>query len=150
MRAQVGKNRINLCCHYSSGRKHGSLFSPLAIKFWSSYSFLGNMIYFVSLELCRELILIVLQTEQSVEVYHDSTFENRRWQFPSHHFTVSVVWSPFLAKAMTFEDDNGVSSGMIQLLLDELDTVWTQQYHNFDYILIACNLLWEQNRSRLP
>ncbi|XP_073061978.1 protein trichome birefringence-like 24 isoform X2 [Primulina eburnea] len=85
----------------------------------------------------QSLLCVLSQTKQSVEVYHDSTFKNRRWLFPSHNFTVSVVWSPFLAKAVTFEDDNGVSSGMIQLHLDELDTVWTQQYHNFDHIIIA-------------
>ncbi|KAK6137102.1 hypothetical protein DH2020_029155 [Rehmannia glutinosa] len=58
----------------------------------------------------QSLLCILSQVEQAIEVYHDKPYKNRRWSFPSHHFTVSVVWSPFLTKASTFEDDNGVSS----------------------------------------
>ncbi|KAK4418540.1 protein trichome birefringence-like 26 [Sesamum alatum] len=85
----------------------------------------------------QSLLCLLSQVEQAVEVYHDEPYKNRRWSFPSHRFTVSVVWSPFLTKAFTFEDDNGVSSGIIQLHLDKLDSIWTQQYDNFDYVVIA-------------
>ncbi|KAK4411484.1 protein trichome birefringence-like 25 [Sesamum angolense] len=85
----------------------------------------------------QSLLCLLSQVEQAVEVYHDEPYKNRRWSFPSHHFTVSVIWAPFLTKAFTFEDDDGVSSGLIQLHLDKLDTVWTQQYENFDYVVIA-------------
>lgn len=78
-----------------------------------------------------------MQGEQAVSVYHDDAYRNRRWSFPSHNFTVSLVWTPFLNKARTFEDENGVSSGLIQLYLDEPDTLWTEQYENFDYVIIA-------------
>lgn len=78
-----------------------------------------------------------MQAEQAVEQYHDKAYKNRRWSFPSHRFTVSIVWAPFLTKATTFEDDNGVSTGIIQLHLDELDPIWTEQYENFDYVVIA-------------
>ncbi|KAL3536730.1 hypothetical protein ACH5RR_000096 [Cinchona calisaya] len=85
----------------------------------------------------QSLLCTLSQVEEAVEVYHGEHYRNKRWTFPAHNFTVRVVWSPFLAKATIFEDDNGVSSDIIQLHLDELDTVWTQQYRNFDYIFIA-------------
>ncbi|KAL3829736.1 hypothetical protein ACJIZ3_018538 [Penstemon smallii] len=85
----------------------------------------------------QSLLCILSQVEQAVDVYHDKQYKNRRWSFPSYHFTVSVVWAPFLTKASTFEDDNGVSTDLIQLHLDELDTAWTKQYKNFDYVIIA-------------
>lgn len=75
--------------------------------------------------------------EEAIEVYHDKAYKSKRWCFPSHQFTVSVIWSPFLSKANIFEDDNGVSTGIIQLHQDKLDHVWTTQFNNFDYIVIA-------------
>lgn len=50
---------------------------------------------------------------------------------------MSVIWSPFLAEAAIFEDINGVSSSDVQLHVDKLDTKWTDQYLNFDYIIIS-------------
>ncbi|XP_073307058.1 protein trichome birefringence-like 24 [Primulina huaijiensis] len=85
----------------------------------------------------QSLLCLLSQAVQAVEVYHDETYRNRRWSFPSHNFTVSVIWAPFLAKASIFEDENGVSSSMIQLHLDELDSVWTQRYEDYNYIMIA-------------
>lgn len=79
----------------------------------------------------------LLQVEQAVEDYHDEEYKSKRWQFPSYNFTLSVVWTPFLLKAEVFEDINGVSSSEIRLYLDELDTKWTEQYKNFDYVVIA-------------
>lgn len=75
--------------------------------------------------------------EQAVEVYHDEEYRSKRWHFPAHNFTLSVIWTPFLVKAAIFEDMNGVSSSEIQLYLDELDEQWTNQYKDFDYVLIA-------------
>lgn len=75
--------------------------------------------------------------EEAVEVYHDKEYRSKRWHFPAHNFTLSVIWAPFLLKADIFEDINGVSSSEIQLHLDKLDVKWTEQYKNFDYAVIA-------------
>lgn len=85
----------------------------------------------------QSLLCTLSQAEEAIEVYHDEQYRSKRWYFPSHQFTLSVIWSPFLTKATIFEDDNGVSSGIIQLHLDELDTVWTDQFNSFDYVLTA-------------
>ncbi|CAA0816618.1 Protein trichome birefringence-like 25 [Striga hermonthica] len=85
----------------------------------------------------QSLLCILSQVEEAVEVYHDEAYKNRRWTFPSHNFTVSVVWAPFLTRASTFEDDNGVSSGLTHLFLDEPDAIWSKQYNKFNYIVIG-------------
>ncbi|KAL6557143.1 PMR5 N terminal Domain [Orobanche minor] len=85
----------------------------------------------------QSLLCMLSQVERAVDVYHDGTYKNRKWSFPAHRFNVSLVWSPFLTKALTFEDDNGISTGLTQLHLDKPDTVWTNQYENLDFVIIA-------------
>ncbi|XP_057780330.1 protein trichome birefringence-like 25 isoform X2 [Salvia miltiorrhiza] len=85
----------------------------------------------------QSLLCVLSQVEEAVDIYHDEPYKNRRWSFPSHNFTVFVVWAPFLTKASTFENDDGVSSGIIQLHIDEPDTIWTDQYEDFDHVVIG-------------
>ncbi|KAF3439891.1 hypothetical protein FNV43_RR18169 [Rhamnella rubrinervis] len=99
-----------------------------------SMAFIGDSI---SRNHVQSLLCILSQVEESVEVYHDKEYRSKRWHFPTRNFTLSVIWSPFLIKAAIFEDINGVSSSEIQLHLEELDRVWTDQYNNFDYVVIA-------------
>lgn len=76
--------------------------------------------------------------EEAVAVYHDKEYRSRRWYFPSYNFSLSVIWSPFLIKAAIFEDINGgASSNIANLHLDQLDSVWVEQYKDFDYIEIG-------------
>ncbi|KAK2966490.1 hypothetical protein RJ640_019019 [Escallonia rubra] len=85
----------------------------------------------------QSLLCILSKVERAVLVYHDEEYKSRRWHFPSYNFSVSVIWSPFLAKAAIFEDQNGVSTSEVKLHLDMLDTSWTSQYHNWDYIVFS-------------
>ena len=78
-----------------------------------------------------------LQVEKPVLVYHDEEYKCKRWNFPSYNFSLSVIWSPFLVEAAIFEDINGVSSSEVELHLDRLDSKWTDQYLDFDYIIIS-------------
>ncbi|KAJ7962535.1 Protein trichome birefringence-like [Quillaja saponaria] len=99
-----------------------------------SWAFIGDSI---SRNHVQSLLCILSQVEQAIEVYHDEEYKSKIWQFPSHNFTLSVVWTPFLIKAAISEDINGVSSSEIQLYLDQLDDKWTNQYKSFDYAVIA-------------
>ncbi|XP_061353014.1 protein trichome birefringence-like 25 [Gastrolobium bilobum] len=99
-----------------------------------SWVFIGDSI---SRNHVQSLLCILSQVEAAEEVYHDEEYRSKIWKFPSHNFTLSVIWSPFLIKADIFEDMNGVSSSEIQLYLDNLDIKWTNQYKNFDYVVIA-------------
>ncbi|KAJ0265192.1 PMR5 N-terminal domain-containing protein [Hirschfeldia incana] len=80
----------------------------------------------------QSLICILSQVEEVVEIYHDKEFRSKIWKFPSHNFTLSVIWSPFLVKSQTL----GTSSD-IHLYLDQLDHKWTNQYSKFDYVVIS-------------
>ena len=82
------------------------------------------------------LIYFVLQVEQAVMVYHDEEYKSKRWNFPSHNFSMSVIWSPFLVEAAIFEDQNGVSTSEVELHLDRLGN-WTSQYQNLDYMIFS-------------
>ncbi|XP_028124243.1 protein trichome birefringence-like 25 [Camellia sinensis] len=99
-----------------------------------SWAFIGDSI---SRNHVQSLLCSLSQAEQAVMVYHDKEYRSKKWHFRSHNFTLSVIWNPFLLKAAVFEDMNGVSSADIQLHLDKLDTLWTQQYNSFDYVIIA-------------
>ncbi|TVU08944.1 hypothetical protein EJB05_42372, partial [Eragrostis curvula] len=85
----------------------------------------------------QSLLCLLSKVEDPTEVYHDKVFRSRRWHFPSHNFTVSLVWAPFLVKAEIFEDENGVSSSEPQLHLDVLEPNWTKQWESFDYVVIS-------------
>ncbi|GJM99226.1 hypothetical protein PR202_ga16308 [Eleusine coracana subsp. coracana] len=85
----------------------------------------------------QSLLCLLSKVEVPIEVYHDKTFKSRRWHFPSHNFTVSLVWAPFLVKAEVFEDENGVSSSETQLHLDVLEPNWISQWESFDYVVIS-------------
>ncbi|KAI3453800.1 hypothetical protein Pfo_010463 [Paulownia fortunei] len=85
----------------------------------------------------QSLLCTLSMVEKAIEVYHDENYRSRRWVFPSHNFTVSVIWSPFLAEAAIFEDMNGVSTSEIELHLDVLDKNWTEQYKNLDYMMFS-------------
>ncbi|XP_058743892.1 protein trichome birefringence-like 25 [Vicia villosa] len=85
----------------------------------------------------QSLLCMLSQVEQAVEVYHDKEYRSKIWKFPSHNFTLSVIWTPFLVKAAIHEDMNGVSSSMVQLYLDTLDKQWTKQFNTFDYVVIG-------------
>ncbi|CAL9091922.1 unnamed protein product [Musa textilis] len=85
----------------------------------------------------QSLICLLSKAEDPVEVYHDDQYKSRRWHFPSHNFTLSLIWSPFLIKAEIFENDDGESKSENQLHIDMLDKKWTSQYNSFDYIVIS-------------
>ncbi|PIA49085.1 hypothetical protein AQUCO_01300143v1 [Aquilegia coerulea] len=85
----------------------------------------------------QSLLCILSKVEDAVMVYHDEKYSSKRWLFPSYNFTLSVIWSPFLVEAATFEDINGVSTADIQLHLDKLDHIWVDQYQNIDYMIFS-------------
>ncbi|KAL0542335.1 hypothetical protein IC582_022440 [Cucumis melo] len=85
----------------------------------------------------QSLLCMLSTVEVAVHIYHDEGYKNRKWRFPSYNFTISVVWSPFLAEAAIFEDYNGVSTSEVQLHLDKLDKKWTSEFHQMDYVIIS-------------
>ncbi|KAE9605724.1 putative PMR5 domain, PC-Esterase [Lupinus albus] len=99
-----------------------------------SWAFIGDSI---SRNHVQSLLCILSQVEPAVEIYHDKEYRSKIWKFPSHNFTLSVIWAPFLIEAAMFEDKTGITSSDIHLHLDKLDNKWTNQYNNFDYVVIS-------------
>ncbi|CAL9196450.1 protein trichome birefringence-like 25 [Musa acuminata AAA Group] len=85
----------------------------------------------------QSLICLLSKAEDAVEIYHDEQYKSRTWRFPSHDFTISLIWSPFLIKAEIFENDDGESKSENRLHLDTLDDNWTSQYTSFDYMVVS-------------
>ncbi|KAM3192249.1 hypothetical protein ACQJBY_069469 [Aegilops geniculata] len=85
----------------------------------------------------QSLLCLLSKVEDPTEVYHDKTYQSRRWHFPSYNFTLSLVWAPFLVKAEIFEDENGFSSAEPRLTFDVLDANWISQWTTFDYVIIS-------------
>ncbi|KAE8797239.1 protein trichome birefringence-like 24 [Hordeum vulgare] len=85
----------------------------------------------------QSLLCLLSKVEDPTEVYHDKTYQSRRWHFPSYNFTLSLVWAPFLVKAEIFEDENGISSAEPRLTFDVLDANWVGQWSSFDYVIIS-------------
>ncbi|KAG6399387.1 hypothetical protein SASPL_140867 [Salvia splendens] len=85
----------------------------------------------------QSLLCMLSVVEKPDHVYHDEGYKNRRWVFPSYNFSLSVLWSPFLAQAAIFEDIDGVASSEIELHLDKLDKNWTRHYNDLDYMILS-------------
>ncbi|GMQ01609.1 hypothetical protein CsSME_00048183 [Camellia sinensis var. sinensis] len=82
--------------------------------------------------------------EQAIQVYHDEEYRSKGWHFPSYNFTISVFWSPFLAKAAIFENYNGVSTSPI----DGKWFVKTAFYYENGTIL-GCHNCPKENQTEL-
>ncbi|KAL6979497.1 hypothetical protein U1Q18_021158 [Sarracenia purpurea var. burkii] len=78
-----------------------------------------------------------MKVEPTVEVYHDAEYRSKRWHFPLYNFTISIIWSSFLAKAAIFENNDGVSTSDIVLHLDKPDGTWTDQYYGLDNMIFS-------------
>ncbi|KAG5539568.1 hypothetical protein RHGRI_019935 [Rhododendron griersonianum] len=85
----------------------------------------------------QSFLCMLSKVEPAVEVYHDAEYRSRRWHFPIHNLTFSVIWSPFLAKADIFENYDGVATSELELHLDQLDKTWTDLYNSLDYVIFS-------------
>ncbi|KAK9757853.1 hypothetical protein RND81_01G190400 [Saponaria officinalis] len=99
-----------------------------------TFAFIGDSI---SRNHVQSLLCILSQIEAPKTIYQDAQFKSSTWIFPSYNFTLARVWAPFLLKAETFEDSDGVSTSDIKLHLDKLEENWTKNYTDYDYVIIG-------------
>ncbi|KAH9626683.1 hypothetical protein KSS87_021584 [Heliosperma pusillum] len=111
-----------------------------------SFAFIGDsinrnhvqsLLCILSQEALDQNSTIIVQVEEAKVIYQDERFKSMTVVFPSYNFTLARIWAPFLLKADTFEDNNGVSSADIKLDLDKLEENWSMQYKDFDYVIIG-------------
>ncbi|KAL9245402.1 hypothetical protein vseg_019063 [Gypsophila vaccaria] len=98
------------------------------------FAFIGDSI---SRNHLRSLLCALSQVEQPRQINQAEQTRSSTWIFPSYNLTLYGIWAPFLLKADLFDDYNGALTSDIALHLDKLDENWTDQYSNFDYVIIA-------------
>ncbi|MED6112010.1 hypothetical protein PIB30_057766 [Stylosanthes scabra] len=108
----------------------------------------GKSMAFVGDSMARNQIASLLCLINSVANPVDVTRiytskENARyvklWYSIKHNFTLTMLWSPFLVKAIDDDPygyDHSHSSAM-NLYLDEPDEAWVNRIVNFDYVIIS-------------
>ncbi|KAL8525752.1 hypothetical protein ACS0TY_015114 [Phlomoides rotata] len=79
------------------------------------------------------LVICTGDGNQETVIYQNLIRRSFSTKCDINHLPLLVIQS----RADTFEDENGVSKGLIKLHLDNLDIVWMEQYKDLDYVIIA-------------
>lgn len=84
----------------------------------------------------ESLLCLLSQVETPIDVFKDADDRFRTWHFPSHDFTLMVLWSKFLVVA-TEREINGSSSGVFDIQLDKIETGWLEKLPELDYSILS-------------
>ncbi|WCJ20922.1 TRICHOME BIREFRINGENCE-LIKE 22 [Euphorbia peplus] len=84
----------------------------------------------------ESLLCLLSQEEVPIYAYKDAENRNRIWRFPSYNFTLEVLWTKFLVSGEE-RTNNGSSSGVFDVYLDKIDSSWSTDISNMDYIIIS-------------
>ncbi|CAN0916283.1 Protein trichome birefringence-like 19 [Linum grandiflorum] len=108
------------------------VFNPaqfLEIVRGKSLAFVGDS---VGRNQMQSLICLLSRVTYPVDVSTTADENFKRWNYPSHNFTIASFWAPHLVKA----EQQDPPSGLFSLYLDEFNSDWTTQIHDFDYVII--------------
>ncbi|KAL0343966.1 UNVERIFIED_CONTAM: protein ALTERED XYLOGLUCAN 4-like [Sesamum angustifolium] len=83
-----------------------------------------------------ELKNLALQVETPKAVEKDAEDRFTTWEFPKQNFTLMATWSQFLVAA-TERVINGSSNGGFDLLLDTVDSKWSEKLPSVDYVIFS-------------
>ncbi|XP_039116359.1 protein trichome birefringence-like 26 [Dioscorea cayenensis subsp. rotundata] len=99
-----------------------------------SFAFIGDSI-------CHGLVFSLIcqlsKVEKPHDIYHDSAYNSRTWYYPSYNLTIYVIWAPYLIHYETTDNHGDASEIHLHLHLDILDSKWTNEYNNYDYVVIS-------------
>ncbi|KAF9605422.1 hypothetical protein IFM89_017161 [Coptis chinensis] len=100
----------------------------------------GKTIAFIGDSVARnqmESLLCLLSQEQTpIDIYKGSNDRFRTWYFPSHDFTIKVLWTTFFVIAEE-RIINGTYTGVYDMHLDRLDKKWAEKLPGVDYAIIS-------------
>ncbi|PIA40413.1 hypothetical protein AQUCO_02500247v1 [Aquilegia coerulea] len=100
----------------------------------------GKTLVFIGDSVARnhmESLLCLLSQEQTaIDMNKDANDRFRTWYFPTHNFTIKVLWTKFLviAEERVF---NGTNTGVYDMHLDRIEKNWTQKLPGADYVIIS-------------
>ncbi|KAK1269142.1 hypothetical protein QJS04_geneDACA006895 [Acorus gramineus] len=85
----------------------------------------------------ESLLCLLSQAETPIDTYKDSEERDRTWHFPTHNFTLMVIWTRFLVTT-TERLANGTPSAIYDLQIDSPDPAWASKLPSLiDYIVIS-------------
>ncbi|KAK7273392.1 hypothetical protein RIF29_14441 [Crotalaria pallida] len=84
----------------------------------------------------ESLLCLLSQEETARDIYKDSEDRFRKWYFPNHDFTLSMLWSRFLIEGEE-RMVNGSGSSIFDMQLDKVDDDWARELPNLDYAIIS-------------
>ncbi|KAJ0960743.1 hypothetical protein J5N97_001392 [Dioscorea zingiberensis] len=121
----------------------------------NSMAFLGDS---VARNQMQSLMCLLSRVTDAVDVSPTPNEDSRWWSYPSHNFTLAILWSPFLVKANVADPVGPTLTGLFNLYLDEPDDNWTSQITKFDYVIngewnkggdCVRNIPFRRNETRL-
>ena len=78
-----------------------------------------------------------LQDEIPKDIHKDSEDRFRKWYFPIHDFTLTMVWSRFLIVGEERMVNGTVGTSIFDMQLDKVDNDWANELPNLDYAIIS-------------
>ncbi|XP_020090258.1 protein ALTERED XYLOGLUCAN 4-like [Ananas comosus] len=100
----------------------------------------GKKLAFIGDSLARNqmesLLCLLSQAETPIDVYKDRTDRFRTWFFPSHNFTLMVMWTEFYVQREP-RVVNGSETGSFNIHVDKINTNWTSQLSELNYAVIS-------------
>ncbi|XP_047332446.1 xyloglucan O-acetyltransferase 1 [Impatiens glandulifera] len=82
-----------------------------------------------------ESLLCMLSSYSTPNLIYSNGDDNkfRRWNFPSHNFTISIYWSPFLVKGIEKTESRNYN----RLFLESVDEKWASDLDQIDTIILS-------------
>lgn len=82
-----------------------------------------------------ESLLCLLSSYSVPNLIYSNGDDNkfRRWNFPSHNFTISIYWSPFLVKGIEKTESRNYN----QLFLESVDEKWASDLDQIDIVVLS-------------
>ncbi|OVA16275.1 PMR5 N-terminal domain [Macleaya cordata] len=105
----------------------------LSIVRGKKLAFIGDSVARNQME---SLLCLLFQEQTPLDIYKDSEERFRTFYFPSHNFTLMVLWTKFLVIAEE-RVINGSNTGVFDIHLDKIDKNWAQKLPGLDYAIIS-------------
>ncbi|KAJ6817748.1 protein ALTERED XYLOGLUCAN 4-like [Iris pallida] len=84
------------------------------------------------------LLCLLSQAETPTNIYKDGDDKFQTWYFPSHNFTLMVIWAEFLVeRAQTQRMINGVATNSYDLYLDRVNPDLARELPALRYVVIS-------------
>ena len=77
----------------------------------------------------------LLQAETPIDKYKDANDKHRTWYFPSHDFTLMVIWTEFFVESAEIIV-NGTASNTFTINLDRMNPIWADKLPELNYAVI--------------